>query len=318
MDLLPLNQNYLSKGHGLANLGNSCYLNSIMQCILSCPAIFEELDKNSHKNHIKNNTFAQHLIELSKSALSGENIMEKGVVIWRDIINISNNRKDKYKILAGAQEDAHEGLMLFLDSLDRIPEIKRLFMHRHRIQITCDVCKKRVVDKYEENCVFEVQPDLKTEQHEKFKDIDEYFNRPMSLNEFLRKQNGYVDEDFTCPNEACKAKGHKFKTTSITMLPEILPIVLKKYDRKVLTPFPHTLEFVVLGGKKKMVYQLTAQCEHAGSTMGGHYWAVCLRADGWKTLNDSSVSSGQSGPTPNTYILFYNFIRYEDVNAIEA
>ena len=319
MDLLPYNKKIVSRGHGFRNFGNTCYFNSILQCIISCPSIFEVLEQNKEKEHIKSNSLAQSLMSLSNAAIAGENISDKCLPVWREILRISQNRKDSVRIGLG-QQDAHEGLMMVLDVLDTIPEVKRLFEHRHTIQILCGECRKWVVNKAETNLVFEVQPDLKTEQDEIFKSVDGYYNTTMSMNEFLKKQNGFVDGDYICPNEECKKKGKKFKTTTLTMIPEILPVVIKKYTGKTVTPFPFKLELVARCGTKIFIYVLGAQSEHAGGQHGGHYWAVCLRQDDvdtekltWKTLNDTSVAPGTPGPTSNSYILFYHFLSVEDV-----
>lgn len=309
-DLIKYNKHYVPKGQGLINLGATCYFNSLLQCLLSCPAIFEVLDKIRDKEHVKNNSLARNMLLLWEMALKGESIYNICVPIWRDIINISQRQNNIVKMDSG-QQDAHEGLMMFLDAMETIPEVQRLFMHRHRIQILCSDCKEFVVDKKETNLVFEAQPDLKTEQIEKFKDVDEYYNTSMPLNEFLRKQNGYVDANYKCPK--CGKNGEKLKTTTLTMIPEILPVVLKKYKNKTVTPFPAKLEFLARGGKKKYVYSLVAQSEHSGTMAGGHYWAVCNRQDGWKILNDSSVNDHNAGPTEYTYIIFYNYIGEDEV-----
>jgi ubiquitin C-terminal hydrolase len=253
---------------------------------------------------------AQNLLKLWSSALSGQPIYDMCIPIWRDIMTISQAQNNRVRMDAG-QQDAHEGLMMFLDAMETIPEVQRLFQHRHNIRILCDKCKKIVSDKKEFNMVFVAQPDLKTPQHEKFKDVDEYYNTSMPLNEFLRKQNGYVDRDFICPNLECREKGEKFQTTTLSMIPEIIPVVLKKYHEKVPTPFPAKLEFLAKGGAKKYVYKLVAQSEHSGSMNGGHYWATGLRSDGWKNLNDGGVADTTPGPTDNTYIIFYNYIGEE-------
>jgi len=312
-DLLPYNEEFVSKGHGFCNLGATCYFNSILQCLLSCPSIFETLKANWDKDYISKNPLARNLKTLHDMSMAGQDVSRTCIPVWRDILGIAQARNDKVKIDLG-QQDAHEGLMMFLDIIDTLPEIKRLFEHRHRVRVLCDKCKKWVVDKYETNLTFEVQPDLKTEQHIKFHAIDENYNTTMPLNEFLRKQNGFIDENYICPNEDCKERGHKFKTTTLTMVPEILPVLIKKYGRtKAVTPFPANLEFVTTGGKKKIIYKLVAQSEHSGSMSGGHYWAVGLRSDGWMNLNDSSVRPGRPGPTANSYVLFYHYVETLDV-----
>jgi ubiquitin C-terminal hydrolase len=310
-DLVKYNKEYLPKGQGLINLGATCYFNSLLQCLLSCTSIFEVLTNIKDEEHVKNNSLAKHLLMLWESALRGENIYNICIPVWRDIISISQRQNNRVKMDSG-QQDAHEGLMMFLDAMETIPEIRRLFMHRHLIQIFCDKCNDFVVEKKETNYVFEAQPDLKTEQVEKFKSVDEYYNTSMPLNEFLRKQNGYIDADFKCPK--CQNLGEKLKITTLIMAPEILPVVFKKYRQKVVTPFPAKLEFFAKGGNKKYIYKLVAQSEHSGSMAGGHYWAICDRKDGWKVLNDSRVENHSAGPTENTYIIFYNYVGEVDTN----
>jgi ubiquitin C-terminal hydrolase len=314
MDLLPYNPNYASKAQGIPNRGNTCYLNSLLQCLLSCPSIYEVLSKSLNKEHVKGSKLAMNLYRLFKDSAEGKSLDAASKVIWYDLINTSMQRKDRERMTLGSQQDSHEGIMLLLESIEKIPEVKRLFEYRQTIKIFCDACQQTVVDKKEQNLVFDVQPDLKTEQVDKFKDIDKQFNQAQDFNTFLKEQNGFVS-DFICPK--CKHKGDKFKTTKISMLPEIIAVVIKKYRDKCITTFPIQLEFNTIDGKKKLIYRLVAQSEHSGGMYGGHYWATCLRIENnqclWKTLNDSMVNNGNPGPTANTYLVFYHYFMTKDV-----
>jgi ubiquitin C-terminal hydrolase len=299
-DLIPYNINFIPKGQGFINIGNTCYFNSFIQCLLSCSSIYEALNKNRSKL----NNLTKKLLSLWDKALNDENISNGAIPIWEEIIRISQKQKNRVRMDSG-QQDSHEALMMFLDAIENIPMLRILFDHRHRICIDCDKCNKTVVDKKENNSVFEVQPDLKTEQIEKFKDKDPYFNKSVELNDFLKKQYGYIDENYICPN--CKQKGEKIKKTILTLVPEILPIVIKKYKSRTVMPFPEKLYFT---SKNNTIYnyELVAQSEHSGGMNGGHYWAVCKRKNGWFELNDMGVRNAESGSTQYTYLLFYHFI----------
>lgn len=313
MSLRSYKDSLVPEGKGFVNIGAICYSNSLLQCLLSLPSIYEVLAEIKDEEHVKKNVLAQNLMALHRANLSGQDVQNMNLPVWRNIMSVARARKDRV-LMNDGQQDAHEGLMMFLDAVEHIPLVRQLFEHRHRIKVLCPECNTYVVDKREENLVFEVQPDLKTEQHSKFQDIDKYYKKSMPLSEFLRSQNGYVDENYRCPNSECNKKGPKFKTTQLTMVPEILPILIKKYDQKVITPFPSQLEFASVGGKKKMIFRLVAQSEHSGGRGGGHYWAIVYRKGKWVNLNDSSVSDTTPGPTHNTYVLFYHYDHDEDLS----
>ncbi len=306
-ELILYNKDYVSVGLGISNFGNSCYFNSLIQCLLSCPSIYHVLQTNKFDERYIKNDLYRVLLELFETSLRKENLNNVCLELWNMIISINQKRRDKNHMYLGQQNDAHEGLMMIMDVLDYVPHLKILFEHRYKTSVVCFNCREIVVNKFEENTVFEIQPDLSTEQHDDFKNIDENYGKSLDLNTFLKINNGCI-EDFKCPR--CSDIKKKFKSTVLTMIPEILPILIKKYDRKVLTNFPEYLSFVNKPMNKELVYRLVSQSEHSGSRNGGHYWAISLRNENnilqYKLLNDSSVSSSEFSPTVNSYILFYH------------
>ena len=303
--LLEFNEDLLSNAKGIQNQGNTCYLNSLVQCLLSCTSVYETLNSIINKPGVSNNELLSSLYNLYEASMVSNNDITRNVIMfWRCLIQVSNKRNDHVLMRMGAQEDAHEGLMMFLDSIEHVPELRILFEHRYRTQILCTNCREYVVDRSDTNTTFDIQQDLMTEQTSEFEDIDPTYGKSMHINDFLKKQNGFV-EDYKCPQ--CGDKQKKFKIITLTMVPEILPILTKKYQRKTITNFPIELYFVSADKRYKYIYKLIAQSEHSGNAHGGHYWAKALRSDGWYILNDSSIQQCTPSPTNETYIIFYHY-----------
>lgn len=315
----PLNKDFLPLAFGFQNYGATCYFNSLLQCLLSCTSLTEVILKNRknpnyQKNpmiqamvviyklmitysHAKINNFPQEKIDALESQLRAS-----GKLAYDVLIAVAQKRADKVLMNYG-QQDSHEGLMIFLDCIDKHSAIKQLFEHKYATRIYCNLCKKWVVDRSDSNYVFEVQPDLKINIDSKFKSV---VAQPADLESFLKVSASNIDKDFICPS-CGKKENVRLSITQLRLAPEILPVVIKKYDGKPTTPFPNKIRFMSTDGNY-INYALVGQCEHSGSRAGGHYWALCLRADGTYCLNDTSYTKVDIAPTPNSYLLFYHLL----------
>ena len=331
MSLVPYDIETEFTPFGFNNLGATCYFNAMLQSLLSCTSFTSELLKNEENKKYNENPVARKLIELIKAALSLKesisdnhqehliklNISNLSPDIWKEMVMFlcKKNGVKIQQFMAG-QQCAGEGFHCLLESLDNCNAIQNIFLHRYKFMIYCDDCNKCVSTVDSMNNLFEVQPDLKTEQLEKFKRYDkvcleansEYNNQEMNM--FLAKQSGYVDKFYICPE--CKKDGEKYKISYLVMVPEVLVILSKKYtsERKlhINTEFPKTLEFAGLDSNTKLKYEAVSQIEHSGSLESGHYWAISRRNNGWYKLNDNSVTKSEFNPTENTYIVFYHLV----------
>ena len=313
---------YVPEPFGFRNLGATCYFNALLQSIISCSAFTKTLLKHKEEKEYKGNPVVCSLVQMAE-VMNNDEIPLEGKkkffynlapTVWKAVFAKAMMRQDRVKFTPG-QECAREGFHLFLEALEGLSEIQNLFLHRYQTLIFCQDCNKWVVNKECEYSLFEIQPTLISPQLVRFKDIDPNYNKKQTLENFLKKQNSYVDEYFRCPD--CKKVESKFQTTRLLMIPEILVVLSKKYDMRGLrkshevTEFPEGLNFEgkVEDGReqKSLKYDAVARIEHMGSMNGGHYNCHAKRKDGkWYLLNDSSVAEGSFTPTKNTYLVFYH------------
>jgi ubiquitin C-terminal hydrolase len=323
---------------GFRNLGVTCYFNALVQGLLSCPAFIKEVQKDRYRNNPIADLFSQLLggildidnkTNISTTGSSSHdtstkylytNISTKGssshdistdgsAKIWKAmIINLCQKKKIHPHTFMQGMECTAEGFAYLLETMEDLPGIQNLFMHRYKSMIHCYKCDDWVSDVDCMYGLFEVDPKFKSDQIDKFK---KYHINNDNLNDYLAKQSTHTDADFTCSN--CKIKKERFRVDLLVMVPEILVVMSKKFtvDRKlnVYTDFPERLVFNG-NDDKLMVYEAVAQIEHSGGLNGGHYWAICKRAVngivGWFNLNDMNVLPAEFKPTNDTFVVIYH------------
>jgi ubiquitin C-terminal hydrolase len=315
MDLVKYNKSLELPPFGFNNMGATCYFNAMLQSLFSCTAFIEELLNN--KEEYNKNPITKYIIKIieltrdldrtSDPDQSAE-IAALSPRVWKEmVVYLCRKRQTSIGDILSGQQCAREGFHCLLDALDEFRGIQNIFLHRYKTMVHCEKCNKWISDVDNMYNIFEVHPQLKTEQLEKFKQYDE--TEPISMEKFLTKQSSYVDKDFTCTT--CKDKSEKYNRNFLIMVPEILVVLSKKYTAgiklNVFTDFPEQLSFNGKNGTT-LTYTAVSQIEHSGGLNGGHYWAISKRAGGWFTLNDNGVSPAKFAPTKNTYIVFYHLV----------
>ena len=128
---------------GLQNTGVLCYLNTLLQSLVSCPSFnkiildhkeyFEENDKRLCIEYIK--LLESAGISVSNTSLDNSfNIgYYNGSAILSEMVKARRGRKDT--LLHGRQEDFHEGLTFLIEQIGG--RIKDLFSIRYKMEIKC-------------------------------------------------------------------------------------------------------------------------------------------------------------------------------------
>lgn len=306
-------------GSGLGNMGNTCFLNSILQCVTHTVPLFLRLRSTDHCAPCSYDKDGFCSFCALKEHID-ESIRRSGSVI-RPVRFRDNLRKLSSDFRPGQQEDAHEFLRCLLDNLDKCTTdpkpkdkpssfdeesiVKQVFGGRLKSKLTCCECG---------HCSETYEPflDLSLE-------IDQADNLIDALESFTKLERiGDAEDKLNC--EHCNAKVCKNKQLMLDRSPDVVAIHLKRFtslDRSVEKIDKHVVYPLELDLKpfhcdpdinKELKYDLYGVVEHSGSPSYGHYvCSVRSSPSTWHLMNDSHVDliSEASALNQEGYILFY-------------
>ena len=328
---------------GLANLGNTCFVNSCIQILSHTYEFNNFLEEDTYKGKLKNKCDSVLVLEwdnLRKIMWNSNCVVSPGKFI-KTIQKVAQIKG--MGIFTGySQNDLPEFLLFLIDcfhnALSR--EIKITISGKpqnetDKIAIQCFEMIKNMYSKdYSEvwNLFYAVHVSEIThlETGNQLKITPEpYFmidlpipsdNKAPTLidclnhyveGEVLEGENGWY-------NEETKQRINIRKKIQFWSFPNILVIDFKRFNARfqknqILIQFPLDdldLSNYVIGYKKEMYkYELYGVCNHSGGVMGGHYTCYVKNANGkWYHFNDTNVSEvalKESVISPKAYVLFY-------------
>ncbi|XP_063061465.1 ubiquitin carboxyl-terminal hydrolase 2a isoform X2 [Engraulis encrasicolus] len=328
---------------GLRNLGNTCFMNSILQCLSNTQSLRDYCLHNSHRRDLNNNNrtntaLMEEFAKLLQSMWSSSGCEAVSPSEFKTQIQRYAPRFVGYN-----QQDAQEFLRFLLDGLhnevnrvtvrprgstedfDHLPDEEKgkkmwskyleredskvvdLFVGQLKSSLTCTECGYC-------STVFDPFWDLSLPISKGYGEVS--LMDCMRL--FTKEDVLDGDEKPTCYR--CKARRRCTKKFTVQKFPKILVLHLKRFsEARVRTSklstfvnFPLKdldLREFASGSCVDAVYNLYAVSNHSGTTMGGHYTAYCRNPTSgeWYTFNDSRVSPMSSSQVRSSdgYVLFY-------------
>ncbi|KAJ8280785.1 hypothetical protein GJAV_G00058950 [Gymnothorax javanicus] len=328
---------------GLRNLGNTCFMNSIIQCLSNTRDLRDYCLHNSYRRDLNNNSPNTALMEEFAKLIQ---------TLWSssacEAVSPSEFKTQiqKYapRFVGYNQQDAQEFLRFLLDGLHN--EVNRVTVRpRGHVEdfdhLPDDEKGKRMWNKYLERedsrivdlFVGQLKSSLTCSEcgycstvFDPFWDLSLPITKKgygeVSLTDCVRlfTKEDVLDGDEKPTCYRCKARRKCTKKFTIQKFPKILVLHLKRFsEARIRTSklstyvnFPmKDLDLREFGSENRTnaVYTLYAVSNHSGTTMGGHYTAYCRNptTDEWYTFNDSRVSPMSSSQvrSSDAYVLFY-------------
>lgn len=331
---------------GLANLGNTCYINSTMQVLSHCYDFNELLEKIDVENLNKVDDSVL-LIEWKslKDLMWSKNCIISPNRYLNSIQQISQSKK--LELFSGfAQNDLPEFLFFVIDcfhnALKREVKMNIVGNAKNDTDILAKECYAMIKDLYSETysellnmfygihvsliqnpgnyenlsvrpepfCTINLPIPIKSDKSEcSILECFDLYSQP----EILEGENSWF-------NEKTNAKQSVYKSIKFWSLPNILIVDLKRFNNSnkkvntlVTSPFTNLdlTKYVVGYDSHTYKYDLFGITNHSGGCLGGHYTAFVKNANNkWYHFNDTNVNEVDESKiiTSKAYCFFYRKI----------
>lgn len=319
-----LHKKYIGKGlTGLANVGNSCYLNSCMQILSHTYELSDFLNEDTYKKRINKVSDSVLLIEWDKlrTMMWSNNCT---IAPWGFVKSVQKiaRIKDLELFTGNSQNDIQEYLLFILDSFHNA--IRRevnmeitgnVVNTTDKIAISCyNMMKEMYKNDYSE--ILNIFYGIHVSEITALDGGEQLGLRPEPFSVLsLSIPDKEQPTIFDCFDEYCKKEKlcgenawHNDKTNKyedvmrgITFwnLPNVFIIDIKRWsstgrkiNKKIHSPLTDIDLSKYVSGyeKEKCIYDLYGVCNHIGGSGGGHYTAYIKNAnDNWYEFNDTNV-----------------------------
>ncbi|KNG83968.1 ubiquitin carboxyl-terminal hydrolase [Aspergillus nomiae NRRL 13137] len=317
---------------GLFNLGQTCYLNVILQTLLHDPILNTYFLGSGHQSH--DCTMSDCIACAVAEAFADFNSSDKAEGFAALNLLLASWRASSQALAGYQQQDAHEYYQFLVDKLHSSTDghhenhekgcpcfFHKTFYGKLRSSVTCDKCGN--VTRTDDPMV-DLSLDVQV-QAKKRAMGGARASSPPTLSGCL--------ESFTSPEKlmagvyncsGCGGSAQKAtKQLRIKKLPAILCMQLKRYEHTFsvseklegridfplsINMLPYTTNPNSRADKSRYIYDLSSAVVHKGKLDAGHYYVYCRQGDEWILFNDDQVTSVTEADvlSADAYLLFYN------------
>ena len=289
------------------NIGNSCYLNAGIQCLMRLPLLNQILDNAVQSNQSASAPFYKEYDDLRKMALNHENCVISPA-LFRHSMQLYAKHMGDENFMGMQQNDVSEFIQFVLNALHDALACEQNFDEIH-----CD-------NDIERKCV----DMMKKTYGKEFSDVVHLFhtiqisvikenitpetflvlNLPLHGTTLVECVERYMESETIegWYNEETKSTENVQRTLDFVRLPPILFLCLKRFSadgKKDSRPIDVPLELSI--GDKK--YDLQCGCLHQGGVNSGHYSAFASIKGAWTVIDDDTYYPMKE--TKNIYCVFY-------------
>lgn len=329
---------FVGKGlTGLTNLGNTCFMNSTIQCLSHTYELNNFLLKEDYKKKLNRVPDSLVLWEYDKlrDVMWSENCIISPGGFLHSIQRIARI-KDAAVFTGFQQNDVAEFLQFIIDCFHN--SIKRevkmtisgsIVTSQDKLAVKCYEMMRNMYKKdYSEmlELFYGIHVSVIKSLESDYENItpEPFFNLQLELPNnnknptILDCVDKYTQKEILDQKIKVEDKEEtSSKTISFWSLPKILIITLKRFNNnnrkdQRLVNFEHNLDMTkyVKGYKEEpQLYELYGICNHSGGTRGGHYTSFVKNANGkWYLFNDTKVIEVKNLVklrTPQAYCFFY-------------
>jgi len=261
---------------GLINLGNTCYFNSALQCMLHTPVFTNYFLMDEYTGECE---FTKEYQKITRESWN----QNKNTINPAKLLQLFRQKYSQFD--NDLQHDSQEAFLCILDIFDKsLNELIHKLFYGVNIQETIYKSGKSVIKGIFNIIILNPKPD-----ENKIGDILKSSQKWTGI-------ENYEDNEGKNYNVAASR-------TIFEKMPIILVFSIRMYDSKKKIDFSEQLE---IGDQK---YKLYATSNHQGSINGGHYIAFTHHEDNWYIKDDTMVNKLKKFPNHDYhYLAFYQLI----------